>query len=106
MGVGGQRHAPAALLPGKSRYPFFRKLGGSQGRSGRVREISPPTGIRSPERPTRSESLYRLSYLVPVVRRTYHKLYHRFRTDLTCGNANCEGVILVGKVTEWGKFLL
>ena len=35
---------------------------GPQGRFGRVRKISPPTGIRSPDRPARSESLYRLSY--------------------------------------------
>ena len=33
-----------------------------QGRSGRVWKISPPTGIRSPDRPARSESLYGLSY--------------------------------------------
>jgi len=33
-GVGGQRHAPAVLPPGKdSRYPLYRKLGGPQGRS-------------------------------------------------------------------------
>ena len=62
MGVGGQRHAPAALPPGKTRYPLFRRLGGPQSRSGRVRKISPLTGIRSPDRPARSESLYRLSY--------------------------------------------
>jgi len=41
MGVGGQRHAPAALPPGKTRYPLYRRLGGPRGRSGRVREISP-----------------------------------------------------------------
>ena len=41
MGVGGQRHAPAALLPGKTRYPLYRKLGGPQGPQGRVRKISP-----------------------------------------------------------------
>ena len=35
-------HAPAALLPGKTRYKLYRRLGGSQGRSGRVRKISPP----------------------------------------------------------------
>ena len=58
MGVGGQRHAPAALLPGKTQYPLYRRLGGPQGRSVRVRKISPPTGIRSPGRPARSESLY------------------------------------------------
>ena len=65
MGVGGQRHAAAALPPGKTRYPLYRKLSGPQGRSGRVRKISPLTGIRSPDRPVRSESLYRLSYRGP-----------------------------------------
>ena len=30
-----------------------------------MRKISPPTGIRSPDRPARSESLYRLSYPGP-----------------------------------------
>ena len=33
-GVGGQRHAPAALPPGKTRYPLYRKLGRRQGRTG------------------------------------------------------------------------
>jgi len=28
MGVGGQRHAPAALPPENTRYPFYRRLGG------------------------------------------------------------------------------
>jgi hypothetical protein len=46
MRVGGQRHAPAALPPGKeTRYPLYRRLGGPQGRSGRLRKISPPPGI-------------------------------------------------------------
>ena len=43
--VGGQRHAPAALPAGKTRYPLYRKLGGPQGRSGQVRNISPPLGF-------------------------------------------------------------
>ena len=34
------------LPPGKTRYPFYRRLGGPQGRSGRA-EILVPTGIRS-----------------------------------------------------------
>ena len=42
MGVGGQRHAPAALPPRKTQYPLYRRLGGPQGRSGRVRKILPP----------------------------------------------------------------
>ena len=49
------------LPPGKTRYPLYRRLGGPQGRSGRA-EILAPTGIRSPDRPARSQSLYRLSY--------------------------------------------
>ena len=42
MRVGGQCHAPASLPPGKTRYPLYRRLGGPQDRSGRVRKISPP----------------------------------------------------------------
>jgi hypothetical protein len=45
MSVGFQRHAPAALPPGKAQYPFYRGLGGPQGRSGRVGYISPPPGV-------------------------------------------------------------
>jgi hypothetical protein len=46
MGVGGQLHAPAALPPEKRpRYPLYRRLGGPQGRSGRMRKISPPPGF-------------------------------------------------------------
>ena len=53
--VGDQRHAPTTLPPAKeTRYPLYRRLGGSQGRSGQVRKISPPTGIRSLDRPART----------------------------------------------------
>jgi hypothetical protein len=45
MGVGGQRHAPAALPPGKTQYPLLRRLGEPQGRSGQVRKISSPQGF-------------------------------------------------------------
>ena len=45
VGMGGQHHAPAALPPGKTRYPLYRRLGRPQGRSGRVRKISPPPGF-------------------------------------------------------------
>jgi hypothetical protein len=42
--VGGHCHTPAALPPGKTRYPLYRRLGRPQGRSGRMRKISPPPG--------------------------------------------------------------
>ena len=45
--MSGQQHAPAALYPlGKTRYQFYRRLGGPQGRSGRAENLV-PTGIRS-----------------------------------------------------------
>ena len=67
MGVGGQCHTPDALPPEMTRYPLYRTLGGPQGRSKRVRKISPHTGVRFPDRPSRSESLYRLRYVTPIV---------------------------------------
>ena len=45
MVVGGQRQAPAALTPRKTRYPLYRRLGEPQGRSGLVRKISPSQGF-------------------------------------------------------------
>ena len=46
-GVGGQSHAPAALPPGKTRYPMYRRLGGPQGPSGEASKISPAPGFDS-----------------------------------------------------------
>jgi hypothetical protein len=45
MGVSGQRHEPTALLPEETRYPLYRRLGRTQGRSGRVRKNWPPQGL-------------------------------------------------------------
>ena len=45
MGVGGQCHATATLPPGKTWYPFYRRLCEPQGCSGKVRKISPPPGF-------------------------------------------------------------
>ena len=50
------------LPPGKTRYPFYRRLGGPQGRpvwtGGKFR----PHGDSIPDRPARSQPLYRPSY--------------------------------------------
>ena len=61
--VRGQRHAPAALYPREK--PGTHCTGGWVGpRAGLDRrgKSAPPTGIRSPDCPARSQSLYRLSY--------------------------------------------
>jgi len=39
-------HTGCNLPPGKTRYPFYRRLGGPQGRSGQAENLI-PTGIRS-----------------------------------------------------------
>ena len=49
------------LPPGKTRYPFYRRLGGPQGRSARS-EKSRRHRNSIPDRPARSQSLYQLSY--------------------------------------------
>jgi hypothetical protein len=42
----GSASRPGRSLPtGKTRYPFYRRLGGPQGRSGQVRKISPTAGF-------------------------------------------------------------
>ena len=66
--MGGQRHAPATLTPGKR--PGTHCVGGWVGPRAGVEgcgKSHPPTEIRSPDRPARSESLYRLRYPGPLV---------------------------------------
>jgi hypothetical protein len=65
MRVGGQLHAPAALPPGKT--PRTHCIGGwwAPGPVWTGAENLASTGIRSPDRPARSESLYRLRYPGP-----------------------------------------
>ena len=65
-GVGGQRHAPTNLPPGKeTRYPSYRKLGGAPRPVWTGAKYLTSIGIRSPDRPVRSELLYRLRYPLP-----------------------------------------
>jgi hypothetical protein len=45
MGVVVHRHTPAALLPGKTRYPLYSRPDEPQSPSGQVRKISPPPGF-------------------------------------------------------------
>jgi len=41
-GGGAQHHVPTSLPPGKIRFPFYWRLGGPRGRSGRVRNLAAP----------------------------------------------------------------
>ena len=52
---------PGRTLPlGKTRYPFYRRLGGPQGRSGRAENLV-PTGIQFRTVQPVAQSLYQLS---------------------------------------------
>jgi hypothetical protein len=61
MWVGNARPRPLYPLE-RGPVPILLDTGWPQGRSGLVGNISLPTVFRTPNRPFRSESLYRLSY--------------------------------------------
>ena len=73
-GVGDQRHAQATLPPGKDPVPIVQEAGWAPGPVWTGVENLATTGIRSPDRPSRSESLYRLSYPGPRLPR-YMSIY-------------------------------
>jgi hypothetical protein len=64
MGVAGQSHAPAALTPGKTRYTLYRRLGRPVWKGAEKLAL---TGIRSPDRPARSQPLYGLKRNGPLL---------------------------------------
>ena len=56
-----------ALYPGKDPVSIVQEAGWAPGSVWTGAENLAPTGIRSPDRPARSQSLYRLSHPAPVV---------------------------------------
>ena len=75
----GSASRPGRFLPsGKTRYPLYRRLGRPQGWSGQVQKISQPTGIRSPDRPARSQSLYRIRYPALLLQGQYRLGHYNF----------------------------
>ena len=60
-GEGSASRPGSTLPPRKTRYPLYRRLGGLRAGLDRCGK-SRPTGIRSPDRPARRQSLYLLRY--------------------------------------------
>ena len=77
MGVGGQCHAPAAFYPRERPGTIVHEAGWAPGLVWKGAENLAPTGIRSPDRPARSQSLYRLSYPAHSVNVPYAISQHR-----------------------------
>jgi len=70
----GQPHAPAASIPKKDPVPILQEAGWAPGpvlTGGKSR----PHGDSIPDRPARSQSLYRLSYRAHTTSFDIHKLY-------------------------------
>jgi hypothetical protein len=60
--VRGQGHVLAALYPGEEPVPIVQEAGWAPGPVWTGAENLAPSGIRSPDRPARIQSLYQLSY--------------------------------------------
>ena len=65
--MGDQRHAPAAIPPGKTWYLLYRKAEWAPRSVLRGAVNLAPTWTRSPDRPARSKSLYRLRFRGPLM---------------------------------------
>jgi hypothetical protein len=61
-GGGWSASRPSHILPRKDPVPIVQEAGWAPGPVWRGAENLAPTGIRPPDRPARSQSLYRLSY--------------------------------------------
>jgi len=79
MGLGGQRHAPATLPPGRRPGTHYTEgwVGPTTGLDRRGKSC-PLTRIRPPSRPARIKALYRLRYPGPHVKRTLHEICHGY----------------------------
>jgi hypothetical protein len=79
MGVGGQHHAPAAFTPGMTRFPLYRKEAVWASEPVWIgAENLTSTGIRSPDFPSRSESLY-TDYAMPAPHHNHQHALKDFR---------------------------
>jgi hypothetical protein len=92
---------PGHFTPGKDTVPIVQEAGWAPGPVWTcAKNLGPATGIRSPDRPARSQSLYRLSYpahmliynlfkiFVPIKIKSMSVFYVNFR-----GNCGYSGVI-------------
>ena len=93
MSVDGQSHAPVALPLGKTRYSLYRMLSEPPGPVWKGAEYLAPIEIRSPYRPARSESLYRLSY--PGPRKKPIVMHYFLRRDAISTGTICAKLAVV-----------
>jgi hypothetical protein len=86
-GDGWSAPRPGRFTPRKDTVPIIQEAGWVPGSVWMCAKNLSPTGIRSPDRPARSESLYRLSYPVPYTTRVtwiFRNTWHLFRLSRLC----------------------
>ena len=87
-GLGVQHHAPTAFLPEMTRHPLYMRVVRPQGRLGQVRKISPPTWIRSADRPARTvpskTNITNVKQIVAAVRKTCAQWDARLLVERNC----------------------
>ena len=92
--------------PGKTRYATHRRLGESQGRSGRVAENLTDTGIQCPDCPCHSELLYQLCYPGPLIFTLPSLNQHSLRLHDTSSRYTPPPEIRLGEQFTSGLFCL
>jgi len=100
------------FIPGKDPVPIVQEAGWAPGPVWTGAENLAPTRIRSPDRPARSQSLYRLSYwahlsnvILHWISWCPHKFHwstqHRHRPHLKCGETWRFSVQKTQRVIDW-----
>ena len=82
-GGGWSTSHPGRFTPGEDPVPIVQEAGWAPGPVWMCEENLAPTGIRSADRPARSESLYRLSYPGPHRNNSnnYYYYYYYIASD-------------------------
>jgi hypothetical protein len=89
MGVGAQRHTPAALPPEKDLVPILQQAEWAPGQAWTGAKNLAATSIRSPDLTAHCESLHRLSFRVHSNHyeqpKKFQKHYDRWLWNSQCG---------------------
>ena len=90
------------FTPGKDPVPIVQEAGWAPGPvwTGMENLAPPPPGIRSPDRPRRSQSLYRLSYSAHIIRVHYKNTDEIYTNSQIAQGKTFDGTVIVGSLRK------